>query len=163
MVVMAPLLAGLLRGFLPSGSFFEPGGNGWAHPVRIARCWFQFIILHLLFGQRLCVGQFAPCHALLKQAVEFDHTEIGADMRARGVVAMLDGASVVKVPAVRLPAKFGFMLAHPSATVAPVKLEDFGIHNDTPLSSGTIVTGRVCYDAFVLDNKKTGIYYQATT
>ena len=102
-------------------------------------------------------------YTLLKQAVEFDHTEIGADMRARGVVAMLDGASVVKVPAVRLPAKFGFMLAHPSATVAPVKLEDFGIHNDTPLSSGTIVTGRVCYDAFVLDNKKTGIYYQATT
>ena len=59
---MAPLLAGLLRGFLPSGSIFEPGSNGWAHPVRIARCWFQLIILHLLFGQRLCVGQFAPCH-----------------------------------------------------------------------------------------------------
>lgn len=102
-------------------------------------------------------------YALLKQAVEFDHTEISADMRARGVVAMIDGAAVVKVPAIRLPSKFGFMLAHPSATVAPVKLEDFGIHNDTPLSSGTIVTGRVCYDAFVLDNKKTGIYYQATT
>ena len=102
-------------------------------------------------------------YALLKQAAEFDNTEIGAEMRARGVVAMLDGAAVVKVPAVRLPEKFGFMLAHPSATVAPVKLEDFGIHNDTPLSSGTIVTGRVCYDAFVLDNKKAGIYYQATT
>lgn len=102
-------------------------------------------------------------YALLKQAVEFDHTEIGAEMRARGVVAMLDGAMVVKVPAVRLPEKFGFMLAHPSATVAPVKLEDFGIHDDTPLSSGTIVTGRICYDAFVLDNKKTGIYYQAIT
>ena len=100
-------------------------------------------------------------YALLKQAVEFDHTEIGAEMRARGVVAVLDGAAVVKVPAVRLPEKFGFMLCHPSATVAPVKLEDFGIHNDTPLSSGTIVTGRVCYDAFVLDNKKTAIYYQA--
>ena len=27
MVFMAPLLAGLLLGFLPSGSFFEPGGN----------------------------------------------------------------------------------------------------------------------------------------
>ena len=101
-------------------------------------------------------------YALLKQAVEFDHTEIGAEMRARGVVAMIDGAAVVKVPAIRLLSKFGFMLAHPSATVAPVKLEDFGIHNDTPLSSGTIVTGRVCYDAFVLDNKKSGIYYQAT-
>ena len=102
-------------------------------------------------------------YALLKQSAEFDNTEIGAEMRARGVVAMLDGAAVVKVPAVRLPEKFGFMLAHPSATVAPVKLEDFGIHNDTPLSSGTIVTGRVCYDAFVLDNKKAGIYYQAIT
>ena len=102
-------------------------------------------------------------YAILKQAVEFDHTEIGAEMRARGVVAMLDGAAVVKVPSARLPEKFGFMLAHPSATVAPVKLEDFGIHNDTPLSSGSIVTGRICYDAFVLDNKKTGIYYQATT
>lgn len=102
-------------------------------------------------------------YAILKQAVEFDHTEIGAEMRARGVVAMLDGAAVVKVPSARLPEKFGFMLAHPSATVAPVKLEDFGIHNDTPLSSGSIVTGRICYDAFVLDNKKIGIYYQATT
>ena len=102
-------------------------------------------------------------YAVLKQAVEFDHTEIGAEMRARGVVAMLDGASVVKVPSSRLPSKFGFMLAHPSATVAPVKLEDFGIHNDTPLSSGSIVTGRICYDAFVLDNKKAGIYYQSIT
>lgn len=58
---------------------------------------------------------------------------------------------------------FIFNVDHPSATVAPVKLEDFGIHNDTPLSSGSIVTGRICYDAFVLDNKKIGIYYQATT
>lgn len=102
-------------------------------------------------------------YALLKQAVEFDHTEIGAEMRARGIVAVLDGANVVKVPSARLPEKFGFMLAHPSATVAPVKLEDFGIHDDTPLSSGTIVTGRICYDAFVLDNKKVGIYYQEIT
>lgn len=35
----------------------------------------------------------------------------------------------------------------------------YGVHNDTPLSSGTIVTGRIVYDAFVLDNKKSGIYY----
>ena len=102
-------------------------------------------------------------YALLKQAAEFDNTEIGAEMRARGIVAVLDGVNVVKVPSARLPEKFGFMLAHPSATVAPVKLEDFGIHDDTPLSSGTIVTGRICYDAFVLDNKKVGIYYQEIT
>lgn len=99
-------------------------------------------------------------YSLLKQATEFDSTDIGAELKLKGVVSMLDGMQVVKVPANRLPEKFGFMIAHPSATVAPTKLEDYGLHNDTPLSSGTIVTGRICYDAFVLENKKNGIYYQ---
>lgn len=90
-------------------------------------------------------------------------TEVGADMRVKGVIANLDGAAVIKVPANRLPEKFGFMLCHPSATVAPVKLEDYNIHEDSIYSSGAVVTGRIAYDAFVLDNKKMGIYYQATT
>lgn len=98
-------------------------------------------------------------YKVLKKAVEFDKTDIGADMRLRGVIAMMDGMAVVRVPASRLPAGFGFMIAHPSATVAPVKLEDYGIHSDTVLSSGDIVTGRVAYDAFVLENKVKGIYY----
>lgn len=90
-------------------------------------------------------------------------TDVGAEMRLKGVIGHLDGAAVVKVPANRLPEGFGFMLCHPSATVAPVKLEDYNIHEDTVYSSGAVVTGRVCYDAFVLDNKKMGIYYQAVT
>ena len=45
-------------------------------------------------------------------------TEIGNDLRIRGVIANLDGTNVIKVPAVRLPEHFGFMLAHPSATVS---------------------------------------------
>lgn len=100
-------------------------------------------------------------YSLLKQAKEFDATDPGAEMRKKGVVGVLDGMNVIKVPSARLPQNFGFMIAHPSATVAPVKLEDYGIHNDTVLSSGSIVTGRICYDAFVLDNKKNGIYYHA--
>ena len=96
---------------------------------------------------------------LLKQATEFDHTDIGNELKQLGVVAVLDGMNVIKIPAARLPESFGFMIAHPCATVAPVKLDDYGVHNDTPLASGTIVTGRICYDAFVLDNKKKGIYY----
>jgi hypothetical protein len=94
----------------------------------------------------------------LKQSSIFDHSDVGAEKRTLGVVGMLDGTAVVKVPASRLPQGVQFILAHPSATVAPVKLEDYGTHEDTPLSSGTIVTGRICYDAFVLDNKKDGIY-----
>jgi hypothetical protein len=99
-------------------------------------------------------------YTVLKQATEFDNTEVGADMKLKGVVGILDGMAVVKVPASRLPDKFGFMIVHPSAAVAPVKLEDYGTHAETVLSSGTIVTGRICYDCFVLDNKKKGIYYQ---
>lgn len=101
-------------------------------------------------------------YTLLKQAAIFDNTDVGAEMRKKGVVGIVDGMAVVKVPAVRLPKDFGFMIAHPSATVAPKKLEDYGVHNNTPLSSGTIVTGRFCYDAFVLENKAAGIYYHST-
>lgn len=97
-------------------------------------------------------------YKLLKSMKQFDSTDVGAELRKLGVVGILDGMAVVKVPASRLPENLGFMIAHPAATVAPVKLEDYGVHNDTVLSSGSIVTGRICYDAFVLDNKKDGIY-----
>ncbi|MCU6747691.1 hypothetical protein OCV51_08515 [Faecalicatena acetigenes] len=100
-------------------------------------------------------------YTLLKQATEFDNTDVGADMKLKGVVAYLDGMAVVRVPASRLPENFGFMIAHPSACTAPVKLNDYNVHQNTPLSSGDVVTGRVVYDAFVLDNKKDGIYYHA--
>ena len=31
----------------------------------------------------------------------------------------------------------------------------------SPGISGSLVEGRVCYDAFILENKKKAIYYQA--
>ena len=87
-------------------------------------------------------------------------TDIDANLRKQGVVSNLDGAAVIKVPAARLPKNCGFILCHPCATVAPTKLEDYRIHQDPPGISGSLVEGRVCYDAFVLDNKKMAIYYQ---
>lgn len=101
-------------------------------------------------------------YALMKKSKDINlDTDVGQDMRLKGVIGNLDGAAVVKVSAVRLPENFGFMLAHPSATVNPVKLEDFHIHQDPPGISGSLVEGRICYDAFVLDNKVKAIYYQA--
>lgn len=88
-------------------------------------------------------------------------TNIGNDLRLKGVIANLDGMSVQKIPANRLPADFGFMIAHPCATVAPTKLEEYKIHQDPPGISGNLVEGRICYDAFVLENKAKAIYYQA--
>lgn len=88
-------------------------------------------------------------------------TDIGNDLRLKGVIANLDGMSVQKIPANRLPADFGFMIAHPCATVAPTKLEDYKIHQDPPGISGNLVEGRIVYDSFVLENKAKAIYYQA--
>lgn len=103
-------------------------------------------------------------HVLMKKCKDITmETDIGNDMRIRGVVSNLDGTMVVKIPASRLPENFGFMLAHPCATVAPTKLEDYKIHLDPPGISGSLVEGRICYDAFVLENKKKAIYYQKKT
>ena len=103
-------------------------------------------------------------YLLMKQSKDiFLETDIAEDMRLKGVIARLDGAKIVKVPANRLPAGFGFMIAHPVATVAPTKLEDYRIHQDPPGISGALVEGRVCYDAFVLDNKVKAIYYQSVS
>ena len=102
-------------------------------------------------------------YLLMKQSKDiFLETNIAEEMRLKGVIAMIDGAKVIKVPANRLPEGFGFMIAHPVATVAPTTLTDYRVHTDPPGISGDLVEGRITYDAFVLDNKKNAIYYQAT-
>ena len=101
-------------------------------------------------------------YALMKKSKDIImETDIGSDLRLKGVIGMLDGMSVQKIPANRLPSGFGFMIAHPCATVAPVKLEDYTIHENPPGISGSLVEGRICYDAFTLDNKVKAVYYQA--
>lgn len=102
-------------------------------------------------------------YRLMKQCPDIAlDCDIAEELRLKGVVATLDGCVVVKVPASRLPEKVGFVMCHPSATVAPVKLADYGEFDNTPLSSGTICTGRLVFDAFVLENKKAGIFVQPT-
>lgn len=91
------------------------------------------------------------------------NSDIGQELRLHGVIGTLDGLTVIKIPAKRLPKNFGFMLCHPVATVAPTKLETYKIHRDPPGINGDLVEGRIVYDAFVLDNKKKAIYYQAVT
>lgn len=103
-------------------------------------------------------------YLLMKQCKDIlMETDISNEMRVKGVIATIDGCNIIKVPSSRLPENFGFMIAHPVATVAPTKLEDYKIHQDPPGISGSLVEGRICYDVFVLDNKAKAIYYQAVT
>lgn len=101
-------------------------------------------------------------YALMKKCKDIVmETDVGNELRLKGVIGILDGMTVQKIPANRLPKTFGFMVAHPCATVAPVKLEDYNVHSNPPGISGDLVEGRIVYDAFVLDNKANAIYYQA--
>ena len=103
-------------------------------------------------------------YAMMKKSKDIImETDVGNELRLKGVIGILDGMSVQKIPANRLPSAFGFMVAHPCATVAPVKLEDYTVHENPPGISGSLVEGRICYDAFVLENKAKAIYYQAMT
>lgn len=97
---------------------------------------------------------------LMKQCKDIVmETDIGNDLRIRGVISNLDGMNVIKVPESRLPKDCIFMIVHPCATVAPTKLASYNTHIDPPGISGQLVEGRIVYDAFVLENKKMAIYY----
>lgn len=89
------------------------------------------------------------------------NSDIGEDLRKKGAVATVDGAAVMKIPSKRLPKGFGFLYGHPMATCAPIKIADYKIHRDPPGLSGSLVEGRVNYDAFVLENKTNALYYHS--
>ncbi len=88
-------------------------------------------------------------------------TDIGNEMRLKGIIAMVDGMPVIRVPAARVPAGFVFMIAHPIATVGVEKLAAYKMHHNPPGISGTLTEGRIVYDAFVLENKAGAIYYRS--
>lgn len=94
-----------------------------------------------------------------KQAVL--DTEIGQDMRIKGVVANMDGVTIQKVPSKLLPTNQNFILAHPVATTRAIKLAEYKVHTDAPGVSGSLVEGRIYYTAFVRNNKKGAIYSSA--
>ena len=98
-------------------------------------------------------------YKLLKQdsAAVLD-TEIGQDMRIKGVIANMDGMTIQKVPSSLLPENLNFMVAHKVATTQAIKLAEYNIIDGGALASGNIVKGRIYYTAFVRNNKKDAIY-----
>ena len=90
-------------------------------------------------------------------------SELGQKIKFNGQVGEVDGNAVIMVPSSYFPANTDMILAHPVATVAPKKLEDYKIHNNPPGISGWLVEGRLIYDAFVLDNKVNAIAVHTTS
>lgn len=89
-------------------------------------------------------------------------TEIGQNMRIKGVIANMDGVTIQKVPSTMLPANTNFILSHKVATTQAIKLAEYKIHTDVVGVSGAVVEGRIYYTAFVRNNKKGAIYLSKT-
>ena len=89
-------------------------------------------------------------------------TEIGQDMRIKGVVSNMDGVVIQKVPSILMPENTNFILSHRVATTQAIKLAEYKVHTNTPFVSGSLVEGRIYYTAFVRNNKKDAIYVSAT-
>ena len=84
-------------------------------------------------------------------------------MKLKGVIAEYDGLKIIKVPSSYLPANTNFIISHNIACCSPIKLADYRMHQDPPGISGTLVEGRIYYDAFVLNNKANAIYVNKAT
>lgn len=85
-------------------------------------------------------------------------TEIGENMRIKGVIANMDGMTIQKVVSSLLPQGLNFMVAHKVATTQAIKLAEYDTIDGGALASGKIVKGRIYYTAFVRNNKKDAIY-----
>lgn len=112
-------------------------------------------------------GRVLVCTPLFYKLLKQDsnavlETEIGQDMRLKGVIANMDGMIVQKVKASLLPTNVNFIIAHPVATTQAIKLAEYKIHTDVIGVSGSVVEGRIYYTAFVRDNKANAIYVSAS-
>jgi N4-gp56 family major capsid protein len=112
-------------------------------------------------------GRVAAISATFYTYIKQDSTFIKAGdmsqkMLVNGQVGEIDGVKLIKVPDSYLPANCAFIITHPSVTVAADKLAEYKVHDNPPGINGNLVEGRVYYDAFVLDAKKTGAYAHFT-
>ena len=107
-------------------------------------------------------GRVAFCSpsflGLLKQDSSFvKGSDLGQKALFNGQVGEVDGVAIIQVPETRLPVGLAFVITNPSACCAPVKLEDYKLHEDAPGIAGTLVEGLIYHDAFVLNGQKDGI------
>lgn len=89
-------------------------------------------------------------------------SDVAQGMLITGSIGTVDGMNLIVVPQSYMPENTAFIVTHPVATTAPVKLSEYKIHDNPPGINGWLVEGRVYYDAFVLNNKKNAVYVHKT-
>lgn len=73
-----------------------------------------------------------------------------ADKKSGNIGEEVEGVRVIVVPSTYFPASTDLIMTHPMAMVSPMVLTDYQVHVNPPHISGTLIEGRIVYDAFVL-------------
>lgn len=84
-------------------------------------------------------------------------TNAATDAVLNGSVGRICGTTLIETPEPRLPVGAWGIIIYAGATVCPVKLAQYKVHDNPPGIAGSLVEGLVYYDAFVFNNKKCGI------
>lgn len=108
-------------------------------------------------------GRIAFCSSAFIQLLKLDPNftkagDIAQDKIVfKGQVGECDGVAIISVPKRRLPAGISFIITHPIAAPAPVKIQDYKIHTDPPGLAGNLVEGLIYHDCFVFEHKRACI------
>lgn len=86
----------------------------------------------------------------------------GQDMRGSGLLGNVDGVEITAVPVSYMPTNTDLIICHPMATVAPIALTDYIIHENAPGYNGHLVEGRFVYDCFTLSAKINAVAIHKT-
>lgn len=108
-------------------------------------------------------GRIAFVSPKFYKAIKLDDAFIKAgdlsqEMVKTGAIGMVDGVAIYNIPQSYFATNVHLIITHPVATVSPVTLSDYKVHDNPPGINGWLVEGRIIFDAFVLDNKKGAIY-----
>jgi N4-gp56 family major capsid protein len=108
-------------------------------------------------------GRVAFVNPRFYKAIKLDSAfiksgDLSQEMLLKGQVGQIDGIPLIQIPSSYFPELVDFVITHPSATVAPIKLAEYKTHDNPPGVNGWLVEGRFYYDAFVLANKAAAIY-----
>ena len=107
-------------------------------------------------------GRVCFCNTSYYKKIKLDEAftkkgDMATQIAINGMIGAIDDVPVVKAANRYFPDGVEFFITNPIATPAPIKLTDYVIHDNPPGISGWLVEGRVRYDAFVLNSKKSAI------
>ncbi len=80
------------------------------------------------------------------------------EIAVNGCVGLIDNTAVIVVPTDYFPTGVNYLIVYKTSVISPIKLSEYLQHENPVGISGWVCEGRIYYDAFVLNNKRDGIY-----